>query len=162
VENIRILVVEDILVQSRVIVRLLSPYGSCDSATDGLEAIAAFQKALQEKKPYQLICMDINMPRMNGQEALRQIRGMEKEFGLTPDQRTRILMTTAQNDPENVVAAMQGECDAYILKPLSQEVISHKLQEFGFVKKVVEEKKPVPPPAKKETPSSSKEGADKK
>ena len=140
--DIRILVVEDILVQSRVITRLLSPYGACDCAADGLEAVNAFQQALQEKKPYQLICMDINMPHMDGQQALRKIRSLEKEPGITPDRRTRILMTTAQSDPESVMNALKGECDAYVIKPLNQDVVFQKLQQFGFVKKAPEEKKP--------------------
>ncbi|HBA84011.1 MAG TPA: response regulator [Verrucomicrobia bacterium] len=140
----RILVVEDMIVQSRAIARILSPYGSCDCVSDGMEAVEAFQQALLDKKPYQLICMDINMPRMDGQEALRQIRGIEKKCGMTPGKRTRILMTTAQNDPSNVVAALQGECDGYLLKPLNQDLLSQKLQEFGFAKKTPDEKKPGP------------------
>ncbi len=134
----RILVVDDMMVQSRVLGRLLSTYGVCDFAGDGLEAVAAVFKAMEEKKPYQLICLDINMPRMDGHEALRRIREAEKKLNIPADQRAKIVMTTAQNDPQNVMAAMQGECNGYILKPLSPDALFHKLKELGFSKPEVE------------------------
>ena len=147
--TIRILVVDDAAVQSRVMAQLLGPYGQCDYAADGIEAVASFQKAItDDNKPYQLICMDINMPRMDGLEALRRIREIEKNANFAPARRAKILMTTARNDPENVMTALKNNCDGYILKPINQDVLRQKLKEFGFLKTERDEPKDTPPPKK--------------
>ena len=44
----------------------LSKYGECDITVDGMEAVDAFMMALEDKEPYDLICLDIMMPVMDG------------------------------------------------------------------------------------------------
>ena len=74
----RFLVVDDDFATRRLVQRLLHPYGMVDVATDGEEAVAAFSSALDDNEPYDLITLDILMPNVNGQQALREIREIEK------------------------------------------------------------------------------------
>ena len=47
-------------------------------AVDGKEAIDAFRMAIEEARPYSLICLDIMMPEMDGHEVLKEIRRIEE------------------------------------------------------------------------------------
>ena len=63
----RILIVEDDFICRRLVHDILAPYGDCDVAMNGKEGMKAFKMALNAGKPYNLICLDIMMPEMDGQ-----------------------------------------------------------------------------------------------
>jgi len=129
----RFLVVEDDLITRSVLVRQLTPFGTCDSAVDGQEAVDAFEHAHREQSPYDLICLDIMMPRMSGMEALKVIRNSEKERGIHPRDEVKILMTTALDSPREVLDAFyQGGCTDYLVKPVTAEKLLIKLQACGL------------------------------
>ena len=79
------LVVEDDPICGRVLQSILSNFGQCSMAGDGVEAVNAFEKSLQDNEPYELICMDIMMPVMNGNQALNVIRKIERQRGVLFD-----------------------------------------------------------------------------
>lgn len=97
----KVLIVEDDFVSRRLMQGILSPYGICHVAVNGREAVEAFKIAINELDPYQLICLDIMMPEMDGHEALREIRRFEEEEGITS--RVKVIMTTALNDPQTIM-----------------------------------------------------------
>lgn len=129
----RILVVEDDFVSRCLLCELLAPYGSCHVATDGKEALDAVRRALDAKEPYQLICLDIMMPNMNGQEALRQIRALESERGIMLGEGVKIIMTTALSDAKNILEAFNEQCEAYLVKPITRDTLTRQLQTLGLL-----------------------------
>jgi len=128
----RVLIVEDEFVSRSLLLALLSSYGSCDIAVDGREAVAAVAQALNEHYPYTLICLDIMMPDMDGHQALEGIRKVEAVAGVVPDQRAKVVMTTALSDYANFHRAYQGSCDSYIVKPISMPVLTRQLRRIGL------------------------------
>lgn len=129
----RILIVDDEFVSRRLLQAILSPYGICDIAVDGQEAIHAFQLAWHENTPYDLICMDIMMPGTNGQEALKKIRELEQSMGLKASQEARVIMTTALDDPKTVVDAYyRGGATAYIVKPIESKKLIEEIRLMGL------------------------------
>ncbi len=129
----RILVVEDDFASRRMMQRLLASYGEVDVVVDGEEAIDAFKIAWEESKPYDIVFMDIMMPRMNGQEALRRIRTAEREMGIQPVDEVKIIMTTVMEDPKNVIEAYQdGGATAYLVKPIDLDKVKKELEKLGF------------------------------
>src|SRR5580698_6790008 len=97
----RTLIVEDEFTSRLLMQSFLSQYGECHIAVNGKEAVAAFRAAQDSGQPYDLICMDIMMPEMDGQTAAREIRALEEAAG-TP-MAAKIIMTTALDDVKNVV-----------------------------------------------------------
>ena len=75
----KILLAEDDFVTRKFMASFLSKYGECDVTVDGMEAVDAFMLALEEGEPYDLVCLDIMMPVMDGYQALMGIRKLEKE-----------------------------------------------------------------------------------
>lgn len=128
----RILIAEDDSTSARYMSGLLARLGECVVAEDGELALAAYRKALQEGRPFQLICLDIMMPRKTGQEVLEEIRRIEQQAGGRPGQGVKIIMTTALGDMRSVMSAYKGGATAYITKPILTERLYETICSLGF------------------------------
>ena len=128
------LIVEDDFTSRLLLQELLKSYGPSHIAVNGKEAVEAVQVALETGKPYDLICLDIMMPEMDGQEALRLIREQEESRGILSSRGAKIVMTTALDDPRNVMVAYISLCDAYLTKPIKRAALIEKLRELGLIK----------------------------
>lgn len=117
----RILIAEDDLVSRIFMKKFLSKYGECDLAVNGIEVIDAFLTSLKEKNPYDLICLDIMMPKIDGLKALKSIRDIEQQEGIVKEDRVKIIMTTALNAKDIVMDAYDAGCEAYAAKPIDMK-----------------------------------------
>lgn len=129
----RILIVEDDLASRKFISKFLSAYGECDITIDGMEALEAFMMAWDEGKPYDLICLDIMMPTLDGEKTLKMIRDIEKQKGVENLNRVKIIMTTALNDTNRVFNAFETGCEAYASKPINTEKLVEVIKRFGLI-----------------------------
>lgn len=130
----KILIAEDDFVSRKVLLGHLSQYGNCDVAIDGIEAVDAITASIREKQPYDLVFLDIMMPNMDGQEALTHIRQVESENGIAPGDGAKVVMSTALSDAHNVLKAFNGQCEAYIVKPVTREKILNQLIDLEMIK----------------------------
>jgi len=115
---VRVLLVEDDFVSRLMLQTFLSRYGECHIAVNGKEAVEAFRAALERGQKYDLVCMDIMMPEMDGREAVRQVRALEEAHGILSSSGAKIVMTTAVEDIKEVIQCFQQLCDAYLMKPI--------------------------------------------
>ncbi len=130
----RTLIVEDDFISPKILQKYLSTYGECHIAVNGQEAIEAFKRAWEESNPYDLICMDIMMPELDGQDALRQIRQSEKDRGIKSVNETKVIMTSALDDPKDVVEAFyKGGASSYIVKPIDRDQFFKELKNLGLI-----------------------------
>ncbi len=135
------LVVEDDFTSRLLLQKLLKPYGPSHLAVNGREAVEIVGEALRAQEPYDLICLDIMMPEMDGKEALRQIRSLERACGIVPSNAAKIVMTTALADEKSIKEAMLGQCDHYLLKPIRKEKLIEELRYLRLIgkEKLIEE-----------------------
>ena len=129
----KILIAEDDLASRKFLFKFLSAYGDCDMTVDGLEALDAFMMALNEEDPYDLVCLDIMMPKLDGIKALKAIRDIEKDKGIDNPQRAKIIMTTAVNDTNIVFNAFETGCEAYAAKPIDTARMVEVMQRLGLI-----------------------------
>ena len=128
-----ILIVEDDFTSRRVLSHILESFGVCDVAINGEEAVEAVRLGLESDTRYDLICLDIMMPRMDGQAALKAIRKLEESKGHPPGTGAKIVITSALNDSTNVLSAFRSQCDGYIVKPYDKQKIAAELREQGLI-----------------------------
>jgi len=129
----RILIAEDDLVSRTFLSRFLQKYGDCDLVVDGIEALDAFLIAVKDKAPYDLICLDIMMPKADGVSTLKAIRDIEKQYGVPAERRAKVIITTALAEQGAVQAAFRCGCEAYATKPIDAEALTELIAKLGLV-----------------------------
>ncbi|MDF2485987.1 MAG: response regulator receiver protein [Herbinix sp.] len=130
----RVLIAEDDFASRKFMLRFLSKYGECDITVDGMEAVEAFSMALDENEGYDLVCLDIMMPGMDGYQALRKIREIEIERFVPEEKAVKIIMITALNEGKNVTKAFDLGCTAYAGKPIDQDKFENVLRKLELIK----------------------------
>jgi len=116
--ELKILVAEDDFIARKVLCKFLQQHGNVDITENGKEALDLFRNGLQNGPLYDLVCLDIMMPKLNGHETLEAMRRAEDL--VTPDKDPcKIVMTTALDDSENILKSFDNQCNGYITKPYS-------------------------------------------
>lgn len=126
----RVLIVEDDLTSRILLSELLEGYGAVHIAIDGEEALAAFHQALKKRAPYDLICLDINMPKVDGQAVLKIIRETEDRHSV---RKAVILMITGDRNRESVISSVRNRCNGYLIKPIKADAIESALRKFKLL-----------------------------
>ena len=129
----RILIVEDDMVSRKFLQKFLSKYGECDIVVDGLEALDAFLYAINSNQYYDLICLDIMMPKVDGIKVLKTIRDLEKQKGILPENHSKVIMTTALSGTDYVQNAFALGCEGYASKPIDTEKFVEVMKNLGLI-----------------------------
>ncbi len=129
----RFLIVDDDFDSRRLMQKILYPFGYCDVAVDGEEAVEAFKSSIKNGEPYDLICLDIIMPNMDGQQALREIREIESDLGVPEQSRVKAVMISALDDTKELHDAFfLGEATSYLVKPIRKKTLLNEIRNLGL------------------------------
>jgi len=131
--KLKMLIVEDDLPSYKVLEEYLSEYGDCTIVANGAEGVEAFKNALDAGSPYDLICLDIMMPEMDGHEALRTVRQIEQQHGIFDPGGVSVIMTTAKDRSRDMIEAFDEGCASYIVKPVDQEKLVAEMQKLDLI-----------------------------
>ncbi len=110
----------------------LKDFGQCTTTSNGQQAISAFRSALESDKPFDVVCLDIKMPDMDGQKVLKEIRKAEKSRGTS---HSKVIMVTGLDTPSDKLKAVKSGCDGYLVKPIGKTLLQDAVQGMGFSKK---------------------------
>jgi len=133
VKLLKILIAEDDFISRKFLFKFLSRYGECDLTVDGMEAVDAFLISLKEQKYYDLVCLDIMMPKLDGVKVLKTIRNLEKENGISLLKQTKIIMITALDETEYVKQSFESGCEAYAAKPVNTEKLVEVMRKLELI-----------------------------
>lgn len=129
----KILLAEGDFSSRRASGRLLSQYGECDVVVDGKEAVEYFVTALENNEPYDLACLDILVPVMDGHQVLKQIRKIESQRNIPQGDRIKAIMTSKQglnHAPEKLYGA---DDEMFLIKPFDEGELQAVLKQLGLV-----------------------------
>ncbi len=127
------LIVEDDFISGKLLETYLSDCADCSAACDGPEAVEAFVDALDFGQPFDLICLDVMMPGMNGHEVLTEVRRIESERGIGGLDGVKVIMTTALDDSGNIMGSFREGCEAYVVKPVRKDKLRTEMEKLGLL-----------------------------
>lgn len=125
------LIVEDDFVSGKLLKKILEPFGEIEIANSGKKGVAIFIEELCKKKPFDLICLDIMMPQMDGHEVLKLIREEEYRKGIVEG--VKIIMTTALGDFQNIKDSYKEQCEDYLIKPINKDKLIRTIKKLGIL-----------------------------
>lgn len=129
----KILIAEDDFASRKFLFKLLSQYGECDMTVDGIETVEAFAIAYDIGKPYDLLCLDIMMPKIDGLKALKTIRDFEKKKGIEESQKCKVIITSALSETEVVFDSFSTESEIYATKPIDAERVKGAMKKLELI-----------------------------
>ena len=132
-KSLRILLAEDDFACRLLLQTFLTRYGECHSAVNGKEAVEAFRISMEQEHPYDMICMDIMMPEMDGREAVRRIRAIEEDHGILSTSGVKVIMTTTVEDVKEVILCFKELCDAYLMKPIDLAELVGQMKRYQLI-----------------------------
>jgi len=86
--------------------------------------------SMEQEQPYDMICMDIMMPEMDGRQAMRRIRAIEEDHGTLSTLGVKVIMTTTVEDVKEVILCFQELCDAYLMKPIDLAELVEQMKRY--------------------------------
>lgn len=128
----KILIVDDDDTNVKLLFTILKDFGNCYSAKDGKTALESIQRAMEGNSHFDLICLDIMMPEIDGIETLKTIRELEESTFNVSGKRSKIIMVSALDDIETIMIAFREFCDGYLTKPIRREDMIGKLKEVDL------------------------------
>lgn len=127
------LIIEDNEFLREGLVMFLQDHAQIQVAGNGREGVELFTEALARLEPFDLVLLDIVMPEMDGQQALKLMRKAEKGNGMA-GRKSVIIMTTSLNSPANMEEAIwDGDCTDYLVKPISRADLMAMLHRHGVL-----------------------------
>jgi len=130
------LIVEDNFTTRRLMQIYLANFGECAVAINGVEAVNAIEQGIVSNDHYDLVCMDVMMPQMDGIQALKLIRQMEKAHGVGQTDSVKVIVTTATEQPGDRESANENGCSAYLIKPIRKADLIGEVEKLGFEKNI--------------------------
>lgn len=133
----KILIVEDEKISQKKMEIIMSKYGCCHAVANGAIAVAMFQKAWEEKAPFDIVTLDITLHEMSGTEVLMQIRELEDSMKIPSLLRAKVIMVTSHTDRDNINACITAGANDYLVKPFSDATIAKCLRKL-YIKYIQE------------------------
>ncbi len=131
-DPVRILLVDDDPSALDLLKHHLADYGDCSLASGGNQAVSSFRSLLDQGHCYDLVCLDIMMPDKDGRKVLTELRAMERQFGVGGRHRSKVVMVSALDTPQDKLKAFREDCDAYLTKPINKGQVFSVAESMGF------------------------------
>jgi two-component system, chemotaxis family, chemotaxis protein CheY len=128
----RCLIVEDNAIMREIMCVFLADYADIVTACNGREGVRFFTRAYEEGNPFDMVLLDVIMPEMDGQMALKLMRLVEKGLPAAHDKRAVIIMTTALDSAQDV-KGFQGDCTDYLVKPVARAELRTMLRRYELI-----------------------------
>jgi len=129
------LIVDDEFTSQLILQKLLMEYGETQVVSTGKEAVDAFSDALMLNEPFDLVCLDIMMPDIDGQQVLKELRALEDMEGRHGEDAVKVIMISSLSDKKNIMQAFKSQCEAYLVKPVDAPKLRKYLEDFGLLEK---------------------------
>ncbi len=127
-----IMIVEDDYASSLLLKKYLEKFGDVSTAENGKLALEMFVDAYKNEHPFDLVCLDIMLPLMNGQEVLVAMRDEENRRHIQGLDKAKIVMVSALNEAKQIMLSFKEQCDGYLTKPVFYDKLMTELEKLDI------------------------------
>lgn len=121
------LIIEDDAITAMVLEEMLSEFGKSEVVENGIFGLEKIEDKLKSKESFDVVFLDIMLPERSGQDILADIRNLDEKYNRKGLDMTKVIMSTALDDYENIKKAFNNLCEGYIIKPFDKEKITKAL-----------------------------------
>ena len=132
-KKLNTLIIEDEPVASAIVKIALEGQSDYSVAESGDTALKMFSSSLSSKKYFNVVLIDIGLPDMNGKDILKKIDELEAKENVPQDKRVKKIMVTASSGKDDLFGSIRDQCDDYLLKPVTKEILLDKLRAVGVL-----------------------------
>lgn len=126
----KILLAEGDFISRKAMNQLLSQYGECDVTVDGGEAVEYCADALENKEPYDLVCLSVDLPVMDGWRVFGAIRKMENRQNIPEEKRIKVILMADRNLDEASQKAFEFDEVFLLEKPVDENEFREALDDL--------------------------------
>lgn len=126
------LVIEDEMTALIKMKAMLNAYGEGTGVTNGYQALEQCAAAIKKGTPFDLITIDIGLPKVSGLQVLQAINKLESDNKVPASKK---IMVTASGTKDNLIKATSSGCDGFMVKPVRKDTLEEKMAALGFEKK---------------------------
>ena len=126
------LVIEDEMTALIKMKAMLSAYGEGTGVTNGYQALEQCAAAIKNGTAFDLITIDIGLPKVSGLKVLQAINKLEDDHDVPASKK---IMVTASGTKDNLVKAAASGCNGFLVKPVRKDTLDEKMTALGFAKK---------------------------
>ncbi len=112
--------------------KLLSSYGECDVALNGLEALNAFVRAHRDTEPYHVIFLDIEMDGLDGVQVMEKIRQWEASKSIDPAAIVRVILISSQPAPDHVMARLTPGLETAMERDITRPGLARAFRNISY------------------------------
>ncbi len=123
--NTKVLVVDDFKTMRKLVINALSQMGltQVTESEDAADAWPLIEASYAKNEPFGLVVSDWNMPKMQGIDFLKKVRGTPASKDLP------FLMVTAEAEQKNIIEAVKVGVSNYVVKPFSPATFKEKVEQ---------------------------------
>ena len=121
-----ILIADDHLVDRRIIKQFLKDKAHFHEAADGNEAILSYNFSIRDHAPFDIVLLDLAMPKLDGHEVLRRIRESEDKRQVPINKRVLAIAISAL--PQSETNLGTNAFSAYVGKPIDPKELLEKVE----------------------------------
>ena len=130
----RVLIADDDFANRLFLQKVFSEYGEVVEVDNGMSAVETAAAAMSEGKPFDLICLDIMMTKLDGYKTLEAIRDAESKLEVSKKARAKVIMISALDEDTLDSTQIESDYDAYICKPILLDKLDALLIQLGLKK----------------------------
>jgi len=129
----KVLIAGDESLTGEILQTFFAGYAEIVTACDGQDAVRTFTDGLQEKRPFDLVLLDIVMPVMDGRLSLRLMRSLETKLHAGQEKKTVIIVTSDLQSPQDMQQLFwEEDCTDFLLKPVFRDDLMAMLKRYGL------------------------------
>lgn len=130
----KILIVDDEKISRKILVNKLESIGECVETQSSEKALELLDEAEKNESPFDLMTLDVSMPKMDGRQVLKTIRQKEQKLKIDRKDRLKIIMVTSRMTMSTIKECIKLGCNGYLSKPVTKFQLIDNLERLGFAR----------------------------